>query len=303
MATAIHPVKIPIVAIDNASKVISRITKGLSQSLNKGFKFPKMPEIPNFGKRIQSQINNISFGRVLSTVTSGISAIKNKLSTLSIGNAPNLMEKSFKRAFKNIRGEVSKLQAAIEKAANVQLATQGMKDFGQKTLSTLASPIQAGMAFEAQMSKVSAVALTAVRESEGLEAANKQLAELTANAQKLGSSTAWSATQIAEGQMFLGMTGMKAADIMTSMAGLADLASAGAIELGQAADIASNIGSALFGQDAASQMQRMADGMAATITSYNVDVSMLGETMKYAAPIAKTTGISFEQLAVATGIL
>jgi hypothetical protein len=64
------------------------------------------------------------------------------------------------------------------------------------------------------------------------------------------------------------MTGMQAADIMQSMKGLADLASAGAIDLARASDIASNIATTFFGQEgAAGQMQRMADVMAHTINN------------------------------------
>jgi TP901 family phage tail tape measure protein len=312
MATAIHPVKIPISAIDNASNVINRITKGINQSFNKmAFKIPKMPTIPSFGKRIQSQIDNISFGRVLSTVTNGISTIKNKLSTLSIGNAPNLMEKSFKQAFKNIRGEVSKLQTVIEKAANVTLATQGMEQFGKSTLNALKSPIQTGMEFEHMMSAVSAVSLAGERAADesakkaGLSSntAGAALDMLTKKAASLAETTAWTGKEIAEGMSFLGMAGMKANDIAISMKGMADLASAGGSDLARTADIASNVATMFFGEQAASQMGRMADVFAHTMTSYNVDLSMLGETMKYAGPQFSSTGNSMESLAAAAGVL
>jgi len=239
-------------------------------------------------------------------ITNSVSTVQKKISTLNAGNAPNRIQNAFQSAFQKIRSELPRLQKAIENAANVTLAVQGMEQFGKTILSTLETPIAAGMDFEQAMSNVSAVTLSGMRQidtEKGTNLAGEALDELTAKARELGATTAWSATQIAEGMGFLGMTGMKAKEIQVAMSGLADLASAGAIDLARAADIASNIATTFFGDQAAGQMQRMADVMSHTISSFNVDVSMLGDTMKYAAPVAKEVGFSFEGLAAATGIL
>ena len=47
----------------------------------------------------------------------------------------------------------------------------------------------------------------------------------------------------------------------------------------------------------------MVDMFAATITRSNTNVEMMGETMKYVAPVAGSLGVQFEDLALATGLL
>ncbi len=47
----------------------------------------------------------------------------------------------------------------------------------------------------------------------------------------------------------------------------------------------------------------MADVFAVTVTRTNTNVEMLGETMKYAAPVAKAFGASMEETAALAGIM
>ena len=50
-------------------------------------------------------------------------------------------------------------------------------------------------------------------------------------------------------------------------------------------------------------MGRVGDVLTATFTRSNVDLSMLGETMKYVAPIAKEFGTSIEDASAMAGLL
>ena len=120
-------------------------------------------------------------------------------------------------------------------------------------------------------------------------------------AKELGSTTQFSNAEAAKAMEFLGMAGWKTNEILSGTPGLLNLAAASGVELGRAADIASNIMGA-FGIEA-SKVNGVADILAATTASANVDMEMLAETMKYAAPIANKAGLSLENTAAAAGFL
>ena len=155
----------------------------------------------------------------------------------------------------------------------------------------MAAPIKKAAEFEQAMANVGAVS----------RASEEDLGKLTKQARELGAATNWSASQAASGMKFLAMAGFSTEQTLAAMPGMLNLASAGAIELGDAADIASNILTG-FGLEAA-EMGRVGDVLTATFTRSNVDLRMLGETMKYVAPIAASTGSSIETMAAMVGKL
>lgn len=167
--------------------------------------------------------------------------------------------------------------------------TQGAAD---RIWNAMQGPIGAAAQFEQSMALVRAV--TANITGEEFEA-------LSAQARELGASTAFSASQAAEGMAFLAKAGFSANEQLAAMPSMLALARAGSTDLGQAADIASNILSG-FGLEAA-EMTRVADVMVATFTTANTDIPMLGETMKYIAPVARAAGMSFEEAAAMAGLL
>lgn len=132
-------------------------------------------------------------------------------------------------------------------------------------------------------------------------AVGADFALLNDTAKKLGSTTSFSASQVADGMKFLGMAGFETQEIIAGIPAVLNLARAGAIELGVAADIASDVGSA-FGM-AANEIGHLADVIAVTATSANTSVEMMGESFKYVAPVAKAAGQSLEETAAAIGLL
>ena len=145
--------------------------------------------------------------------------------------------------------------------------------------------------FEAGMNGVRAVTGASGQDFEDLQ--NK--------AREMGATTAFSATEAASAMEFLGMAGWDTNEIMSGLPDVLNLAAAGSVELAEAADIASNIMSG-FGIEA-DEMGRVADVLANAAASANVDLNMLGESMKYAAPIAQAAGWSLEETAAAVGVL
>lgn len=150
-----------------------------------------------------------------------------------------------------------------------------------------------GLDFDAQMSKVQALTR--------LQKGSADLAMLRQQARDLGASTSFTAMDAAQAQGFLAMSGFNPKQIKAAMPDMLDLAKASGVGLDQTADIASNILSA-FKMEAA-QMGRVSDTLALTMTTSNVDLNMLAETMKYMGPIANKAGMSLEEAAAAAGLL
>lgn len=145
--------------------------------------------------------------------------------------------------------------------------------------------------FEASMNGVRAVTGASGAEMD-------QMKEL---AKEMGRTTAFSASEAASAMEFFGMAGFKTNEIMEALPHTLNLAAAGNTDLARTADIASNIMSG-FGIEA-SEMGRVADVLANAARNANVDLEMLGESLKYAAPIAQAAGWSFEETTAAVAML
>ena len=152
-------------------------------------------------------------------------------------------------------------------------------------------PLKGAVEFESSMLRVKA--LSGASEAEFKSMRNKAL--------ELGAKTEYKSTQVATGMQYLVMAGFKPKEINKAMPGVLNLATAGNIDLQTTADISSNI---LGGFELpAKKMGMVADIMAKTITTANVDIRMLGDSMKYAAPIAKKAGLSLAETSAMAGLL
>ncbi|MFJ8100423.1 phage tail tape measure protein [Lysinibacillus sp. NPDC096212] len=141
--------------------------------------------------------------------------------------------------------------------------------------------------FQQQMSKVSAIS----------GATGTDLEKLNAEAQNLGKSTVFSATQAAEGMEYLALAGWKTDAIISAMPGMLNLAAAGSMDLGRAADITSDTMQA-FGMNA-NKAGHAADVFAYAQANANTNVEMIGEAMKYGAPTANQFRWSLEETTAA----
>lgn len=168
---------------------------------------------------------------------------------------------------------------------------------GGAALYGAARVVAPGVEFDASMSRVQAI--TRLDKSDSEQA--QQLQALRNQARELGGATLFTAGQAADAQGFLGMAGFDPQAIKAAMPGMLDLAAAGGADLAQTADIASNIMSGLG--MTADQMDRLGDVLVGTFTRSNTNLQMLGDTMKYAAPMAKTYGVELEVAAAMAGKL
>ncbi|CTW84007.1 phage tail tape measure protein [Escherichia coli] len=153
--------------------------------------------------------------------------------------------------------------------------------------------LQPAIGFGKEMSRVQA--LTRIDKN------SPQFKALREQALKLGSETQFTASDAASGQSFLAMAGFTPQAIQTALPGVLNMALAGGVELGETADIGSNILTQF--NLTADQMDRVGDTLTAAFTRTNTDLRALGETMKYTGPVAAKLGISLEEAAAMAGML
>lgn len=151
--------------------------------------------------------------------------------------------------------------------------------------------VETSSRFEKEMSEVKAVS----------QATEMQFKRLTAQAEMLGRTTVFSAQDAAEGMKFLSMAGFSVENTMKALPGTLDLAAAGTIGLGKAADIASNV-LTQFGL-AANEMNNVNDIIVATTTKTNTNIEQLAEGLKYTGTTAKILKMPLEETSAALGVL
>lgn len=182
---------------------------------------------------------------------------------------------------------------------NLQSAGKSMTSAGSTLTKTVTTPVLGlGTAavkvtsdFESAMSKVSAIS----------GATGGDLDALNKKAQEMGAKTKFSATESAEAFTYMAMAGWKTQDMLDGIDGIMNLAAADGLDLATTSDIVTDALTA-FGLSA-SDSGHFADVLAKASSNANTNVSMLGESFKYAAPVAGALGYSAEDTAIALGLM
>ena len=145
--------------------------------------------------------------------------------------------------------------------------------------------------FSAQMSTVGAIS----------GASAEDMAVLTAKAKEMGATTSFSATEAGKAFEYMAMAGWKTADMTAGIGGIMNLAAASGEQLGTVSDIVTDALTA-FNLKAA-DAGHFADVLAAASSNSNTNVSMMGYTFKYVAPLAGALKYSIEDVGVAVGLM
>ncbi len=157
----------------------------------------------------------------------------------------------------------------------------------------LYSVVKPAIGFELAIARVGAITNEA--------AGGKGFKSLTKQARELGRTTQYTASQTAEAMQFLGMAGLNTNEILSATPEILNLAIAGNMDLGRTADIASNI---LTGFNMkAERTAEVADVLAQAARNTNVNVEMLGQTMKFVASAASAVGGTLQETAALAGVL
>lgn len=182
-------------------------------------------------------------------------------------------------SFKNVGRDMASVGDQMTMSVSMPLAAAG------------ALSINAAGNFEAAMNKVKAATESSGKEFEGLRSL----------AIELGSTTAFSASEAAFAMNELATAGFDTNQIMGALPGVLDMAAAGSVSLSSAAEIAAGILNG-FGFKAA-DLGRVNDILARTFLSTATTLTDLGESFKYAGPVAKSAGLTFTEVAAAIGLM
>ena len=203
--------------------------------------------------------------------------------------------KSLQEQAATTNATLAKIDEAGEKLQNLGSSVENV---GKKFLPVTAAVTGLGTAavktaadFDAEMSKVSAIS----------GATGADFDKLRAKAREMGAKTKFSATEAASAMEYMAMAGWRTEDMLSGIEGIMNLAAASGEDLATTSDIVTDALTA-FGLSA-SDSGHFADILAAASSNANTNVSMMGETFKYCAPIAGALGFSAEDTAEAIGLM
>lgn len=196
-----------------------------------------------------------------------------------------VVDKAFNSAISDSQKKLGKLGSFSRKTAKV------IKASAVAAAGLAGSAIKIGVEFDASMSKVSAIS----------GATGKSLEKLRDQAKELGKTTQFSMSEVSEAMQYMAMAGWKTNEILSGTKGILDLAAASGEDLATTSDIVTDALTA-FGMKA-EESGRFADVLAAASSNANTNVSMMGETFKYVAPLAGALKYSAEDVAVNIGLM
>ncbi|MBG3126169.1 phage tail tape measure protein [Proteus mirabilis] len=234
----------------------------------------------------------------------------NGISTNQLGQAQRRLNSDIERTTQQLRRQENQLRRSAEQERRMAAAKsqyQKTLDVRNKMAGTGAAMTAtgAGMLYSAKQTLMPGyefnVGMSKVQALTRLDKNSDEFKMLREQARELGATTAFTSNQVAQGQAFYAMAGFKPEQIKNAMPGTLAMSLAGDIDLGTTADIGSNILTG-FKLDS-DQMGRVSDVLVGAFTRSNTSLTMLGDTMKYVAPVASGLGVDLETAAAATGKL
>ncbi|MEG0908765.1 MAG: phage tail tape measure protein [Bacilli bacterium] len=124
---------------------------------------------------------------------------------------------------------------------------------------------------------------------------------IMSKSRELGRTTIFTAQQVAEGMSYMALAGWTTKESLDAVSGVLDLSAIGMTDLATASDIVTDAMTPLKME--AKDTGKFVDVMAATITRSNTDIVKLGESFKYATPVAGNLGINIQDLSLAMGLM
>lgn len=203
--------------------------------------------------------------------------------------ASQIVGKDFNRSLANTRSGL----AGVNRFGSVAFRdmVQTAKIAGTAVGAVGAASVKVGMDFESQMSTVKAISGASADEFEAL----------TAKAEYMGATTAFTAKQSGEAMEYMAMAGWKTKDMLDGVEGVMDLAAASGEDLGTTSDIVTDALTAF--KMGAKDSTHFADVLATASASANTNVSMMGESFKYVAPVAGALEYSIEDVSQVLGLM
>lgn len=304
MAAKVIKIEIPIETQDKTDPALGSVTA-------------KMEDLDNAAKNAQKSMDSASksasgfeksLGKSMDNVSKKASGFEKSLGSVTkqkwqiLLEAKDKITPTVKQAITYVKSLSSKAWRVTLKA--VDLVTSPVKRvFGLLksplvaagvTISAgagIASTVKTYAEFEAAMSQVKAIS----------GATGEEFTQLTEKAKQMGATTKFTAAQSAEAFNYMAMAGWKASDMMSGIEGIMNLAAASGEDLGTTSDIVTDALTAFNLK--ASDSTHFADVLAQASANANTNVSKMGQTFQYVAPVAGAMGYSIEDTALAIGLM
>lgn len=202
-----------------------------------------------------------------------------------------------------IKGAIGQLKVFKDEEANISDKLTGLGNAftgaGKVLTKNLTVPlvglgtvaVNTTATFDSSMSKVQAIS----------GAVGDDFDRLREKAKEMGAKTKFSASEAADAFTYMAMAGWKTKDMLEGIDGIMSLAAASGEDLALTSDIVTDALTA-FGLQA-KDSAHFADVLAAASNSANTNVSMLGESFKYVAPVAGALGYTAEDTSIALGLM
>ena len=194
------------------------------------------------------------------------------------------MQDKMSRKMKGISGHTNKLNSQLTRVAGSLGLAFGAGIVARNIFKNITE-------FEKSMAEVKALTRTM----------GDQFDILNMKAIEMGSTTIFTGKQAADAMGMLARAGFSTNQIMDSVKDTLNLAAAGNLDLATTADIATDVLTA-YGMKA-SELNQITDLMAKTATTSNTTLQLMGDSLRYVAPIAKGFGIEIEEVAMMIGKL
>lgn len=223
--------------------------------------------------------------------------------SVDVGSAVGYLDIDISGFLSGLERAMSQTESSKNKIESLGSKISGVGDkftsVGSKLTKKVTTPIL-GLAtasvtvasnFESSMSSVAAIS----------GATGEELSALSDKAKEMGATTKFSASEAAEAMQYMAMAGWKTDDMLSGIEGIMSLAAASGEDLATTSDIVTDALTAfgLSAQDAG----RFSDVLAAASSNANTNVSMLGESFKYVAPVAGSLGYTAEDTAIALSLM
>lgn len=293
--------------LDDAINKVDRETRSIDKELdkvNKGLKFN--PTSVELWKQKQTLLND-----KINETDERLNTLRQAQKKMDADKSVDKNSKEYRELQREIITTESKLKnfkAQLKAVGNVNLRALGekFKQVGSKMtavgkgLSTYvtaplvgvaAASVKVGAKFDTAMSQVAATMGVTVDE----------ITELRDFAKEMGSTTAFSATQAAEGLNYMALAGYDAETSMKMLPTVLDLAAAGAMELGAASDMVTDAQTALGLSTGETSV--LVDQMAKASSKSNTSVSQLGEAILKIGPTARNIAGGTGELTQVLGLL
>nr|DAP50251.1 MAG TPA: minor tail protein [Caudoviricetes sp.] len=248
------------IKVEGADKAKS-VLRGVSESMGNTSKSATGASggVSSFANALKSGLGNVSmFGTNLGTLAAGFGT--SEAASIAMGTA---------------LGGVC--------TAGILAAVRAVKALGQACIEFIADSNQVGIGFQAQMSKVQAIAM----------GTKGDLNTLTDAARRFGKETVFSATEVAQAFEYTALAGYSTNESISAMPGILNLAAASGMDLARASDIVTDNITA-FGLEV-DKANHLSDIMAYTMSHTNTNTEQLGEAYKACAATCASFGVSAEE--------